>query len=111
MLDNGEYLEFNRVVTPGSGEQTETKLVAATIFSVYNISRRDVKKKIMDPEDVWEICDHFGVDRDDTLIVLYKRGPYDAERTLAKKEHNTLPDQTGKLSDESHFSDRAETAY
>lgn len=44
LLDNGEFLEFNRVVAPGSGELSENKLVTATIFSIYNISRRNVKK-------------------------------------------------------------------
>ncbi|WP_447079596.1 glutathione synthase [Vibrio alginolyticus] len=111
MLDNGEYLEFNRVVAPGSGELSENKLVTAAIFSVYNISRRKVEKKIMTPSDVWEMCDHFGVERDDTLLVLYKRGEYDIDRSLAKKQHNELPEASGELSDESHFSDKTDAIY
>ncbi len=111
MLNNGEYLEFNRVVAPGSGELSENKLITASIFSIYNISRRKVDKKIMTTEDVWEMCDHFGIERDDTMLVLYKRGEYDLERSLAKKEHNTLPAKSGELSDESHFSDSVELTY
>ncbi|MFD1008938.1 DEAD/DEAH box helicase family protein [Oceanisphaera ostreae] len=111
MLDNGEYLEFNRVVAPGSGELSEDKAVTAAIFSVYNISRRKVDKKIMTEQDVWEMCDHFGIERDDTMLVLYKRGDYDIDRSLAKKEHNKLPAKSGELSDESHFSDTAEQSY
>ncbi|CAM3166489.1 DEAD/DEAH box helicase family protein [Vibrio rarus] len=111
MLDDNEYLEFNRVVAPGSGELSENKLVTAAIFSIYNISRRDVSKKIMTQEDVWEMCDHFGVERDDTLFVVYKRGEYNIERSIAKKEHNELPEKTGELSDESHFSDTTESTY
>ncbi len=111
MLEQGKSLEFNRVVAPGSGELSENKLTVATIFSVYNISRRKVDKKIMDPKDVWEMCDYFGVEHDDTLIVLYKRGSYDIDRTLAKKHHNKLPEKKGELSDESHFSDRTETTH
>ncbi|MGI2071414.1 DEAD/DEAH box helicase family protein [Shewanella baltica] len=111
MLDKGEYLEFNRVVAPGSGELSENKLITASIFSIYNISRRKVDKKIMSLDDVWAMCDHFGIERDDTMFVLYKRGEYDIERSLAKKEHNKLPDKSGELSDESHFSDIAENAY
>lgn len=110
-IDNGEYLEFNRVVAPGSGELSEDKFVVATIFSVYNISRRNVAKKIMTLEDVWEMCDYFSVEHDDTLLVIYKRGEYDLERTLAKKQHNELPEQSGELSDESHFSDKVESTY
>jgi hypothetical protein len=71
-------------VAPGSGELSENKLVTATIFSIYNISRRNVKKIIMTTEDVWDMCDYFGIERDDTLIVLYKRGEYDIERSIAK---------------------------
>lgn len=111
LLNNGEFLEFNRVVAPGSGELSENKLVTATIFSIYNISRRNVKKIIMTTEDVWDMCDHFGIERDDTLIVLYKRGEYDIERSIAKKQHNELPEKSGELSNESHFSDKTDITY
>ena len=111
MMDNDEYLEFNRVVAPGSGELSEHKLITATVFSIYNISRRKVNKTIMLEEDVWEMCDHYGVDRDDTMFLLYKRGEYDIARSLAKKEHNMKPAQSGELSDESHFSDTRESIY
>lgn len=111
LLDNGEFLEFNRVVAPGSGELSENKLVTATIFSIYNISRRNVKKIIMTTEDVWDMCDYFGIERDDTLIVLYKRGEYDIERSYAKKQHNELPEKSGELSNESHFSDKTDVTY
>ncbi|MEQ5874955.1 glutathione synthase [Pseudoalteromonas sp. NFXS39] len=104
MLDNDEYVEFNRVVAPGSGELTENKSVTATVFSVYNISRRKVAKTVMTEKDVWDMCDHFDIPRDDTLFVLYKRGEYDLDRTLAKKAHNELPEKSGTLSDESQFS-------
>lgn len=108
MLDNDQYLEFNRVVAAGSGELSDNKEVVATIFSVYNISRRKVTKTLMTHEDVAEMCDHFDVEHDDTLLVLYKRGEYDLERSLIKKEHNQLPDKSSELSDESHFSDVVE---
>ncbi|MFL7009572.1 DEAD/DEAH box helicase family protein [Enterovibrio norvegicus] len=111
ILNNGEYLEYNRVVAPGSGELSENKMVTAAIFSIYNISRRNVAKKVMSTEDVWDMCDHFGVERDDTLLVIYKRGEYDIERSIAKKQHNELPDKSGQLSDESHFSDKVESTY
>lgn len=111
LLDNGEFLEFNRVVAPGTGELSENKLVTATIFSIYNISRRNVKKIIMTTEDVWDMCDYFGIERDDTLIVLYKRGEYDIERSIAKKQHNELPEKSGELSNESHFSDKTDVTY
>lgn len=111
MLDDGEELEFNRVVAPGSGELSENKLITAAIFSVYNISRRDVAKKIMSQEDVYQMCDHFGIERDDTMMVLYKRGEYDIDRSLAKKQHNELPEKTGQPSDESHFSDKTQAVY
>ncbi|MDW3640234.1 DEAD/DEAH box helicase family protein [Vibrio sp. 1291-1] len=105
MLDENEYLEFNRIVASGAGELSENKLVTATIFSIYNISRRQVDKKIMTLDDVHEMCDHFSIEHDDTMVVLYKRGEYDVERSIAKKQHNKLPEKTGELSDESHFSD------
>ncbi len=111
MLNNDEHLEYNRIVAPGSGELSENKMVTAAIFSIYNISRRNVAKKVMSLEDVWEMCDYFGVERDDTLLVIYKRGEYDVERSIAKKQHNELPDKSGQLRDESHFSDKVESTY
>lgn len=108
LLDEQEALEFNRVVAAGSGELSENKMVVATVFSIYNISRRKVTKTLMAAEDVAEMCDYFGIDHDDTMIVIYKRGEYDLERSLHKKEHNQLPDKKGELSDESHFSDVVE---
>ncbi|WP_193039124.1 DEAD/DEAH box helicase [Pseudoalteromonas nigrifaciens] len=104
MLDNDDYVEFNRVVAPGSGELSENKSVTATVFSVYNISRRKVTKTIMTERDVWDMCDYFDIPHDDTIFVLYKRGEYDLDRTLAKKAHNELPEKSGALSDESQFS-------
>ena len=104
MLNNGEFVEFNRVVAPGSGELTENKYITATVFSIYNISLRDVTKKIMTEHDVWEMCDHFNIPHDDTLFVLYKRGEYHIARSISKKEHNKLPEQIGDLRDESQFS-------
>lgn len=65
----------------------------------------------MSQEDVYQMCDHFGIERDDTMMVLYKRGEYDIDRSLAKKQHNELPEKTGQLSDESHFSDKTQAVY
>jgi len=104
MLDKGKIVEFNRVVAPGSGELSENKLITATVFSIYNISRRKVIKTIMTEHDVWDMCDHFNIPHDDTIFVLYKRGEYDIDRSIAKKEHNKLPEKSGSLSDESQFS-------
>ena len=58
----------------------------------------------MTEKDVWDMCDYFDIPHDDTLFVLYKRGEYDLDRTLAKKSHNELPEKSGTLSDESQFS-------
>jgi hypothetical protein len=104
MLNNKKFVEFNRVVAPGSGELSENKLITATVFSIYNISRRKVIKTMMTEHDVWDMCDHFNIPHDDTIFVLYKRGEYDIDKTLAKKEHNKLPEKTGNLRDESQFS-------
>ena len=103
-IDQGQPAEYNEIVMPGSGELSEHKVVTATIFSIHNMSRRNVAKKIMELADVHDMCDHFGVDRDDTLVVLYKRGAYDAKRSLEKKNHNKLPEATSTISNEAQFS-------
>lgn len=106
LIDEEKLLEFNSVVSPGAGEYTEQKLVTASVFSIYNESRRSgVDKRIMATADVHEMCDYFGVERDDTLFVIYKRGEYNLERTQVKVVANEGPDYNTTLNDESQFSE------
>ena len=86
-LNNGETIEFNEIVNPGGGEVTEEKRIAASIFSIYNTSSQlDQFKRQMNLEDVHEMCDLLGVEKDNTLIVLFKRGDYDEVSTQEKTE-------------------------
>ncbi|MEL4381915.1 glutathione synthase [Shewanella algae] len=104
-LDRGEALEYNQIVMPGSGEHSESKMVTATVFSVYNMSRRNVAKKVMTLSDVHGMCHHFNVPEDDTLIVLFKRGEYDVERSQEKKSHNEKPKTISRISNETQFAE------
>ncbi|NYA44688.1 DEAD/DEAH box helicase family protein [Serratia fonticola] len=106
-LDAEEALEFNTVVMPGSGEYTEQKLITATIFSIFNMSRRNnVNKWVMTEADVHEMCEYFSVDYDDTMFVLFKRGEYNAEISRLKNAANQLPDYETTIYDESQFSEQ-----
>lgn len=110
-IDNKQPIEFNQIVLPGAGEYTENKLVTATVFSVYNISRRDgITKKIMTLDDVHEMCDHFGVEHDDTLFVLFKRGDYNPDRSRKKIAANEGPDIISVIHDETQFSENQRNA-
>ena len=85
-LKNGELISFNEIVNPGGGEVTAEKRIAASIFSVYNTSSQlDQFKRQMNLEDVHEMCELLGVKKDNTLIVLFKRGGFDEESTHIKK--------------------------
>lgn len=87
MLNDGERLEFNTVVNPGGGEITEDKLVMASIFSIYNLSGQvDAYKRTMDDDDMREVCELLDCQRDDTVIVLFKRGEFSSELTQSKQE-------------------------
>lgn len=106
ILDDDKELEFNHIVQPGSGEYTEAKQITSTVFSVYNISRRGTaKKKVMTTKDVHDMCDYFEVDRDDTLLVMYKRGAYDPKRTEMKIALSKEPETLTMVNDESQFSE------
>ncbi|MGS3153140.1 hypothetical protein ACB268_20625 [Aeromonas sanarellii] len=106
-LDDKSPLEFNTIVMPGSGEYTEQKLITATIFSIYNMSRRNnVSKWVMTEDDVHEMCDHFGIEHDSTMFVLYKRGEYNAEASRMKAAANELPENETIIHDESQFSEQ-----
>lgn len=105
-LDDKRPIEFNQIVLPGAGEYTENKHVTAIVFSIFNISRRDVAKKIMYKSDVHQMCAHFGIPHDDTMFLLFKRGEYDAEKTRIKIESNEGPDLITLIHDESQFSEK-----
>ena len=107
----GERQEFNLVVMAGSGELTAAKEVVATVFSIYNTSRRAVSKKVMSFSDMEEICDLMSVPHDDTIIVLYKRGEYDVEATQRKINANQGPDTTTTVTDVSQFSGVPDIIY
>ena len=106
MIDDEIPLEFNTIVMPGSGEYTEQKLVTATVFSIYNMSRRDnVTKRIMTEDDVHEMCHHFNIEPDDTLMVLFKRGEYNDVVSRRKMAENQKPEYETIINDESQFSE------
>lgn len=110
-LKDGKPLEYNQVVMPGSGELSANKEVTATIFSVYNLSRRDVDKKLMSEKDMLEICNLLGAPYDNTLVVLYKRGSLDPAATQRKIVANEGPDIETTLNDESQFSSVPDLVY
>ena len=104
-LNNGEPVEFNLVVNPGGGEATEDKRVMATIFSVYNLSAQmDSYKRGMTDDDVFEMCDALQVERDDTLIVLFKRGEYSESLTQEKEQSQEII--YSRIRDKSVFSNQ-----
>lgn len=110
-LKNKKPLEYNQVVMPGSGELSANKEVTATIFSVYNLSRRDVPKKVMTETDMQQICKLMGVPYDNTLVILYKRGAIDEAETLRKIAANEGPDLESTINDQSQFSGVPDLIY
>lgn len=110
-LKNNKPQEYNQVVMPGSGELSANKEVTATIFSIYNLSRRDVNKKLMTEDDMQEICHLMGAPYDNTLVVLYKRGAMDTAATQRKVVANEGPDVETTINDESQFSGVPDLIY
>lgn len=110
-LKANKAVEFNAVVSPGSGELSANKEVVATIFSEYNLSRRDVAKKIMTKEDMTDICKLMGVPYDNTLVVFFKRGKYDESKTQQKIAANEGPEIEATINDESQFSGVPDLIY
>jgi len=102
-LDSQEAVEFNDIVNPGGGETTAEKKVMASIFSIYNLSKKtDAFKRSMDEDDMEEICQLLNVENDNTLILLYLRGDYSDELTAVKSEKLTQVTST-KVRDNSIF--------
>lgn len=90
-LKDNDNVIFNKIVNPGGGETTQSKRVAASVFSIYNLSgKMDAYKRAMDDDDMKELCELMDMPLDDTLIVLYQRGQYSSELTTQKQEESTL---------------------
>lgn len=102
-INAGEEVEFNKAVTPGGNEKTSDKDVAVKIFSIYNRSRRAVEKKSMLLEDVHDVCKWFGVEEDDTLLLIFKRGMYCPDRTVDKESKAKVQIAKGNILEASHF--------
>lgn len=103
LLDQGESVEFNKIVNPGGGESTEDKKVMASVFSIYNLSRQtDAFKRSMDEDDLAEISTLLNVENDDTIILLYVRGDYSKELT-SLKQGDTNSTTLTRARDESIF--------
>jgi hypothetical protein len=102
-FDAGDEVEFNLAVTPGGNEKTSDKAVAVKIFSVYNRSRRITEKRAMLESDVHDVCNWFGVDADDTLLLIFKRGQHCQRRSLEKKATAKTQIAKGNIIEGSHF--------
>lgn len=90
-LKQSERIVFNDIVNPGGGEATKDKRVTASIFSIYNTSSQlDQFKRQMSLDDVHEMCDALGVEHDNTLIVLFKRGEFDAAASQPTDAKDTV---------------------
>ena len=88
-LNQNETIEFNKVVNPGGGETTKNKQVMASIFSIYNLSKKtDAFKRTMDEDDMVEISQLLNTELDNTIILLYLRGDYSSEITSIKQEQS-----------------------
>lgn len=110
-ISNSARQEFNDIVLAGSGELTVNKEVVATVFSIYNISRRNVIKKLMTESDMKEICELMGIPYDNSMVVLFKRGEFDAAATQRKTIANQGPDTLTSVNDESQFSGIPDLIY
>lgn len=102
-FDNGEEVEFNLAVTPGGNEKTSDKQVAVKIFSVYNRSRRNTEKQIMTEADVHDVCNWFGAEPDDTLLLIFKRGEHCLVRSNKKELSAKTQIQKGNILEGNHF--------
>ena len=110
-LRANKAVEYNSIVSPGSGELSANKEVVATIFSEYNLSRRDVVKKVMTKDDMTEICQLMSVPYDNTLVVFFKRGEFDESTTQEKSAANEGPDVETIVNDESQFTGVPDLIY
>lgn len=102
-LDDGESVEFNLAVTPGGNEKTSDKEVAIKVFSIYNRSRRVTDKRCMTEDDVNDVCQWYEVDKDDTLLLIFKKGKYCPIRSAEKEKLAQVQIAKGNILEGNHF--------
>lgn len=102
-LDRGNDVEFNIAVSPGGGEKTSDKRVSIMIFSIYNRSRRAVENRCMRLEDVHDVCSWYNVDKDDTVLLIFKRGDYCPVRSDKKRQDAEVQVAKGNILESNHF--------
>jgi len=110
-LKANEDVEYNAIVSPGSGELSINKEIVATVFSIYNLTRRDVNKMVMNTTDMSEICDLMNVPYDDTLVVFFTRGEFNQAKTDLKIAANQGPEVETTINDESQFTGIPDLIY
>lgn len=77
LIVRDKSLRFNDLVRTGGGVNEESKTVAAMVFSKYNASRRAVERPCMSQQQLTWLAKQFEIEKDDTLIVLVRRGDKD----------------------------------
>lgn len=102
-FDLDKEVEFNQAVIPGGNEKSSDKEVAVKVFSIYNSSRRIIDKRVMDLADVHDVCKWFGVELDNTLLLIFKRGKYCPSRTLEKENSAKLHISKGNIIEGNYF--------
>ncbi|MEL0630817.1 DEAD/DEAH box helicase family protein [Psychromonas aquatilis] len=102
-IDDGEEVEFNLAVTPGGNEKTSDKEVAVKIFSVHNKSRRNAEKQVMTEEDVYDVCNWYKTDLDNTILLIFKRGKHCPVRSHEKESSAKIQIAKGNILEANHF--------
>ena len=103
-IDAKQEVEFNKAVTPGGNEKTSDKEVAVKIFSIYNRSRRNnIAKKSMSESDVHDVCNWYGVEEDNTMLLIFKKGQKCVKRTQIKEAQAKEQIAKGNIIEANHF--------
>ncbi|MCY1291921.1 hypothetical protein D9M70_411280 [compost metagenome] len=103
-LDNDQDYIFNDTVGIGGGVEVSEKTITALIFSIYNESRRSgAAQKCMTQDQLNELSDWFGLEHDDTLIFLVKRGELSRELTDERINDALRKATSTSINEHNHF--------
>ncbi len=103
LIDDDPSIRFNDLVPIGGGVQAEEKTVAAMVFSIYNASRRAVDNPCMSQRQLTWLAKQFGIEKDDTLIVLVRRGEKDEAETQRRKISRLQQLVRSPIVEDNHF--------
>lgn len=103
-LDLDRNVNFNDIIPAGGGVNINERSVAVYVFSIYNKSKRSkIDKTVMTRSEVEEVSLAYGIPKDNTVLVLFKKGEFSERLTSEFIDKKLIESEKSKIVEASKF--------